>query len=95
MKTLISVNEEHIRNGVPETIDTCPIALAIKEKLGQDIKTVITENYLGYDIYGESSFFGTKLDRIECHQPRSVKKFISKFDKMRTGKPFKFWLKKV
>lgn len=81
MKKLISVTEEHIKNGEPCMCQYCPIAwaigLACKPFLFKEVRedcVVVTETE----------------DRVRL--PRSARRFIHRFDSGKSVKPFRFYL---
>lgn len=81
MKKLISVTEEHIKNGEPSMCRYCPIAwaigLACKPFLFKEVRedcVVVTETE----------------DRVRL--PRSARRFIHRFDSGKSVKPFRFYL---
>jgi len=91
MKKLIQVTEEDIVAGLPNFAEKCPIARALKREFPSAF--VI---WVGYS--GSLSLPTAKID-IE-HQPRLISrlgtrasKFIKRFDRGKTVKPFKFWFK--
>ena len=92
---LIKVSEDNIKNGVRHKGFSCPVALAIHNgcrlptktltsvMVGQHI-TLTTRRGLGNKIW---------LDRDRLREsPRSVKRFISRFDDGKPVKPFTFKL---
>lgn len=76
----ISVEQKHIDKGVPGKGSFCPIALAIKD-------TMLSYDYVMVTPYKIFVSDGVK------HLPIRARIFVSKFDKHKPVKPFKFYLK--
>lgn len=85
MKQLIEVKKKHIKNGVPRRTNMCPVSLAIKDEIN------CYEAYVD-DKLCVSDF---KYQKTYFHVPRSVERFIQKFDSEKSVKPFKFWLNPI
>lgn len=89
MRTIkIEVTQKHIDLGATESADSCPVALAIADKL----KT--SDFNIGVEVY--NSYMTFELEKepyvIECNIPESVEKFIKAFDAEEGGEPFEFEL---
>ena len=80
MKKLIKVTQKHINKGCKYAENGCPIALALAEALG-------TPKVAAGDL-------GIKIAGTVYESPRSVARFVSKFDKLgkKGVKPFNFIL---
>lgn len=74
---IIKVTEDHIKNGLRCTTTCCPVALALQE---------ISSNV-------SVGLVGIWLDSVRYKVPRSVYRFIRRFDNNKTVKPFNFILK--
>lgn len=73
---LVSVTRKHIKNGNPISPSSCPIALALRE-------TCETEQTIR--VYNQVEIGGR-----EYYLPRSVLRFINRFDNEKSVKPFRF-----
>ena len=85
MRTKITVTRKHIKNGSPGEPADCPVALAVRDIVYDGVR--VTDRTI-FQICGP-----------DYHMPRSVQRFIQKFDVMnnkerRTLKPFSFFLRK-
>lgn len=78
MKKLIKVTKKHIRRGMRESKDSCPIALAMKEA-GAFPELEVT-NFMAF-------WRGRHSDL-----PRSARRFVKTFDAGRPVKAFNFYL---
>lgn len=78
MKTLIKVRRKHINEGRPSAAESCPVALAIEDS-----------GFRFPDVGGAGLIF---VDGKKYKEPRSVTRFIAKFDEGRKVKPFNFFL---
>lgn len=76
---IIKVRQKHIDEGVRKTAGSCPVAKALDEQTDCDY------NY----VYNHS----IKYNGRNVHMPRSVQRFVKKFDSGRPVKPFNFILK--
>lgn len=84
MKKLIQVTQKHINKGKRKAFNSCPVALAIKDT-----------GYSYVDVDQIAIEFGESL--LNCSgmiPPRSVKRFVNKFDEKgrKHVKPFNFFL---
>lgn len=79
MRQLITVTDDHIKQGVKRECTLCPVALAIRSQLPDS----------NIDVY-RSTFLIAAGHIIKA--PESVRKFIDKFDKGMDVKPFSFYL---
>ena len=77
MKLKIKVTQEDINNGEPCETMSCPVALALSRQLN-----------LFNPVYVSYSYFST--DNKYVYLPRSVKRFIHRFDSGEEVKPFNF-----
>ena len=78
---IIKVTKKHIKNGNRHSIYSCPVALAIQEELGYpDFSSICVgnDNFMNKDTY-----------RI-VSSPRSVQRFIAKYDTYEEVSPFNF-----
>lgn len=80
MRKLIKVRLRHIRGGEPKSSGFCPVALAIRDA-GISVFFVCA---------GEISYGYPK--HVNATPPRSVKRFIRRFDDRKPVKPFNFFL---
>lgn len=84
MKKLIQVTQKHINKGKKQAYDRCPVALAVKDAgySYAEVDQVTIE--FGYELWNYSSMV----------PPRSVKRFVRKFDEKgrKHVKPFNFFL---
>ena len=77
MKTLIKVRRKHINEGMPSA-ESCPVALAIEDSgLGDP------------EVVGAGLII---VNGKKYKEPRSVTRFIAKFDEGKKVKPFNFFL---
>ena len=76
----IKVEQKHIDKGVPMGQDSCPVALALKDKGFRDIRVMSFGTYVnsGYDD-----------ERFWFHSAETSE-FISNFDNKRPVRPFGF-----
>lgn len=85
MRKLIKVEQRHINRGVREDADSCPVARACNAaKLGYE-----------FSAKGETLDFKRGGDYyLPTTAPRSVQRFIKRFDKLgrKAVKPFNFYL---
>ena len=81
MRKLITVTRDHIRKGVVNDEECCPIALALQEAGSGGVK-VKRHNIL---FYGEPIPLVTWL-------PQSAMRFIKRFDDGEHVEPFKFYV---
>ena len=77
MKTLIKVRRKHINEGRPSA-ESCPVALAIEDS-----------GFRSPDVGGAGLIF---VDGKKYKEPRSVTRFVAKFDGGKKVKPFNFFL---
>lgn len=92
MRKLIKVTQECIDNGIFCSMGSCPVAIALHKEFDMeiDVRANINNCTLKYeDVY----FYYMKDDGLVYKQnaPRSVKRFITKFDNEKTVKPFNFY----
>lgn len=88
MKQLIKVLPKHIKKGKPECMGKCPVALALLEQTDyqrvavdtDEIELVTDENEWFYD------------NSLKVRSPRSVQRFINRFDTGKPVQPFNFYL---
>lgn len=83
MKQLIKVTQQCIENGEPNSADYCPVALAIREQTDYDY----------VEVYGKIGEVGdVYYDECNVSFPRSVERFVKRFDNNKPVKPFNFFL---
>lgn len=75
MRIKICVTKKDIENGKRREANKCPVSLAIKRTTKTPVN--VTRNYVRYKGYAYAV-------------PRSVNRFIQKFDKTGLGVPFNF-----
>lgn len=79
----VTVTQEHIANGSKSDCGHCPVALALLEATGAD------RVFVGYGAINTHNG-----DKVTCFMwPRSVTRFVDKFDEGRPVKPFTFKLR--
>lgn len=85
---IITVKAKHIRHGIQETATFCPVALALKEA---GIENVSVGNREINTTYYDN---GIIKEERAYHCPRSVTRFVKKFDRKgkKAVKPFSFKL---
>ena len=74
----IQVTEKHIKEGLPDNVKCCAVALALKEKLGSDFDVkVLAEDFVitNKEVEIENHIVSTD----KCHK-QEVINFISDFD---------------
>jgi ribosomal protein L31 len=80
-RILIEVTQKDINSGCRRNTMRCPVAKALKR-------------YVRVPLVGSSHiFFNTENTRQIMDTPRSVMRFIKKFDANKPVKPFKFYLR--
>jgi hypothetical protein len=84
----INVTTKHIKMGVPEETDACPIAHAVREAIE---KTCLKSLVKDREICVESG--GIAVGSLFMTTPQKVDDFIEKFDDKKPVKPFSFVLK--
>lgn len=98
-KIQIEVKLRHIKNGHKKSCGTCPVALALQEKLSHigyipnDVYGVIVSYHMGEILLhkSESSYRnGEKGKSYFWRNPKTVKNFILKFDRGEKVRPFNF-----
>jgi len=79
MSRTFQVTRKHIREGKPNMLKACPIALSLKEAIGCETPVIAGAEVvrIGGDFYD---------------LPRSVQRFIKRFDAGKPVKPFRFRL---
>lgn len=82
MKLVIKVTANDIKKGQPDTVDLCPIALAI-------LKCGFNSPWVADD---EISFYTKSKTRITITTPKKMAKFINDFDDQKPVKPVTFVL---
>lgn len=80
MRKKIHVTAEDIELGTPYSVDSCPIALAIRRETG-----------IAGAVGRETVRVRVRFDRI-IRLPRAATRFIPRFDSYREVKPFNFFL---
>lgn len=80
MKNFISVELKHIKRGKRKDSLLCPVALAIREQVSSV-----------WHLQASYKFLDVNYARY--HTPRSVLRFMRKFDAAKPVKPFNFILK--
>ena len=83
MKYLIKVKKEHIKKGKLGTICSCPIALAIEDALFTNVQIYFQKGRACFPFTGTPFSFNL---------PSRVKRFVARFDKRRSVRPFNFYL---
>jgi len=86
-RTLIKVTQEHIDSGITNSCYKCPIALAVNELVKPSgILVGASVNTLSIRYF--------KNDKLNTFlTPRSAQRFIKRFDRKLSVKPFNFYLK--
>ena len=87
MRKLIHVTKEHIEAACTDagyTSFTCPVARAVGDSGLSDNGTRVTESFIHLRYYDFNS------QRISA--PRSVQRFVNRFDKGKPVQPFNFYL---
>lgn len=80
MRELITVSSGDIRQGKRWRAQSCPVALALQRQLG--------------DVFMVSgSVIRVLGSGLKINSPRSVRRFVKRFDKGCPCKPFRFYLK--
>lgn len=85
MRTKISVTEEHIRNGLMADCESCPVAIAIREKIISSADVNVTRFQT---IIGDEEL----LIMRRFTNPKQVMDFTRNFDHLIPVKPFSFYL---
>lgn len=84
-RTLIRVTEKHIAHN-SHMSHSCPVALAITEKIGSKV-SVVSRNVAFFGIPHPCGFALTSNFSVRATR------WIRRFDKRKTGKPFNFYLR--
>lgn len=88
----INVTQEHINNGKTQDYYSCPISLAIKEKLKKDdVHPIIKTGHTSIKIFTIGSFYYHVVYTI----PDIATYFIQQFDKEKPVHPFSFKITKI
>jgi len=85
---IVHVKKRHIKFGEPSCSSRCPVALAINVVDGFNKEVLVSPK--DKDLRG-----GIKIGNKHYHAPRSVERFVNRFDKGKPVKPFNFKLKEV
>ena len=85
---IIDVTQEHINNGVPKSPMSCPIALAMREKMQLPKGTVSVHS--ARQIFAQKN--STRSWRVTYYDEEVVYDFIDRFDHERPVHPFSFEL---
>ena len=76
----IKVTEKHIKEGLPDNVECCAIALALKEKLGGDFHVkVLAEDFIITNKENELEIENHIVSSDKCHK-QEVITFIQDFD---------------
>jgi len=88
---IVQVKKHHIKFGEPSCSSRCPVALSIVD-IDKDYAfgVEILVSPKDKDLRG-----GIKIGDKHYHAPRSVERFVNRFDKDKPVKPFNFKLKEV
>lgn len=95
MKYKVSVTQEDIDHGFIENCRNCPVSLAIRRELAKDNpKNICSCEVFGNDLITFLIVVTTvphyKYNKFSIFQPRSVSRFIKRFDRNKSVKPFNF-----
>jgi hypothetical protein len=101
IKVLILVTQDDIDKGEAMDCSRCPVALALQRTLG--CPSTVSGEALGWGkVRPERKFrlgvgaYSNPYDRVHhARIPRSVKRFVNRFDAGKPVKPFRFWLKEI
>jgi hypothetical protein len=83
MKIQVKVTDKHIKRGIPQCIDQCPIALALTD-LGYDVISVGLDTTLFYD--------KNRVNVFSFFLPPIATDFIKRFDNLEHLTSFDFTL---
>lgn len=90
----VDVTQDHIDNGVPLDCYQCPVASAVEDALG---RRAINQEWIR--VGGEAIWLVTHdaggRHATPYHIPRSVRRFIARFDAGKPVQPFTFILREV
>ena len=76
----IQVTEEHIKKGLPDNVECCAVALALKENLGTDFHVkVLAEDFIITNKENELEIENHIVSSDKCHK-QEVITFIQDFD---------------
>ena len=88
---IVRIKQHHIKFGVPNCSSRCPVALGIVDiDDSYSFGTEILVSPKDKDLRG-----GIKIGDKHYLAPRSVERFVKRFDKGKPVKPFNFKLKEV
>jgi hypothetical protein len=90
MRTLIKVTRKDIKNSIANLWTQCPVALAIERALV--IERALASLYQLIERQHNRSSLIQAIEDWNFHIPRSVKRFIKRFDAGKPVKPFNFFL---
>ncbi len=76
----IQVTEKHIKEGLPDNVECCAVALALQEKLGGDFHVkVLAEDFIITNKENELEIENHIVSSDKCHK-QEVITFIQDFD---------------
>ena len=76
----IQVTKEHIKEGLPDNVECCAVALALKENLGGDFHVkVLAEDFIITNKENELEIENHIVSSDKCHK-QEVITFIQDFD---------------
>lgn len=84
-RTLVKVKKKHIQNGCKLTMDSCPVSLAICDASDDFSFVKTTGSVISVSMREQMN------ELIDA--PRSVTRFVKRFDAGKPVKPFNFYLK--
>jgi hypothetical protein len=89
MKKLIEVTQSHIEVGSRKDRNYCPVGIAVNQQVGGTdyVFGVDRERLTLYEYEGD-----VLTTRQISKPPRSVSRFIKRFDQGLSVRPFSFWL---
>ncbi len=92
MKTRIHVTRQDIRDGEPNSWHSCPVALAVSKRTG--LPTIVGKAIAVRNDYivSDDGVVHETASRTVFDAPRSVHRFIGRFDNGKPVKPFSFFI---
>lgn len=89
----IHVSQKHIAQGRRHDPWKCPVALAVREELNAPINLKVSVGLWHILKYDDINIVSGRWSSATAYTPRSVARFIKKYDKKEKVQPFNFILR--